>query len=198
MNIWAIGRNYRAHASELGNPVPESPLIFLKSGDCFELEKSFIELPHWSIEIHHEVELLLRLNEQKKVSHAAIALDLTERHYQGQAKQKGQPWTLAKSFKGSCPSSAFFPVSSWQELENLELKLWVNDELRQHGHTRDMIFPIPHIIAFIDQHFPLQHQDLILTGTPEGVGPLQAGDIVRAAIPGKVEAQWQVRKAPNK
>lgn len=191
MNIWGVGRNYIAHAAELNNPIPETPLIFLKSGNCLEVAQTQITLPSWSIDVHHEVELIVKIDAQKKVSHLSVALDLTERHFQALAKQKGLPWTLAKSFKGSTPMASWVEYKS-QNLESLELKLWVNDELRQSSSTSQMIFKIPQLINFIDLHFPLAAGDVILTGTPEGVGPLKPGDIVIAEIPGVAKQTWNV------
>ena len=205
-NIWAVGRNYQDHIREM-NPNPkagstpsENPIIFLKAGSSASVNSNRILLPWWTTEVHHEVELALKLNPQLRVMEGAIALDLTERSLQKSAKEQGLPWTVAKSFDGACPVSAFFPFTKFQEAQDLEIKLWVNGELRQHGHTRQMIFKCEEILSYLLERFPLCPGDLILTGTPSGVGPLQDGDQVRAEIPGHLVHQWTVarEKQPEK
>lgn len=191
-NIWAIGRNYAEHAKELGNAVPTEPLIFLKAGSTAVLNSSEFSLPTWTQEVHHEVELALQFDDQFRIRKGAVALDLTERRLQNQLKAKGAPWTLAKSFTHSCPLSDFFEVKSLEELKNLELSLTVNGELRQKGHTSQMIFSLEQQVEFVLKHFPVCPGDLLLTGTPSGVGPLQRGDLLVAEIAGKVRHSWKV------
>lgn len=192
-NIWAVGRNYAEHAKELGNAVPTEPMIFLKAGSTATLSADEIHLPPWLSEVHHEVELALRFNGKLEIDHACLALDLTDRAKQNQLKSQGHPWTLAKSFKESCPLSGFFPVQSLEELKNLSLSLKVNGELRQHGSTSQMIFPLESLIHFVLKHFPVVPGDLLLTGTPSGVGPIKAGDVLDAEIEGKVRHRWVTR-----
>lgn len=193
-NIWAVGRNYAEHAKELGNEVPTTPLFFLKAGSTASLSADKIILPSWSEDIHHEVELALQFNDQLEVSTACLALDLTERKKQNELKAKGQPWTLAKSFSGSCPLSDFFPVEDLAELQDLALVLTVNSEVRQKSRTSQMLFTLPQLIDFARQHFPVCPGDLLLTGTPPGVGPIKAGDVLKAEITGKISHQWVVQK----
>jgi len=190
-NVWAIGRNYAEHAKELGNAIPTEPLIFLKAGSSV-VQKPEITLPEWSQEVHHEVELALRFDDQFKITQAAVALDLTERHFQNLLKAKGSPWTLAKSFTGSCPLSSFFPVHSLAELKALDISLKVNSELRQQGNTRQMIFSLEEQIGYVRKHFPVCPGDLLLTGTPSGVGPLRRGDFLEAEIHGKIKQIWKM------
>jgi len=191
-NIWAVGRNYADHAKELGNAVPTEPLIFLKAGSTSTLAASEIHLPSWAVEIHHEVELALQFDEKLEIHQACIALDLTERQKQAQLKAQGSPWTLAKSFTGSCPLSRFFPVQNLQELKSLEIQLSVNGQLRQNGNTQQMIFSLEILLDYVRKHFPVVPGDLLLTGTPAGVGPLKAGDLVEAKLQGKMEQRWSV------
>ena len=201
MNIWAIGRNYANHAKELGNDIPKTPLIFLKAGSTLSHSQKIL-LPAWSTDVHHEIELILQLGENSKITKVGLALDLTERTAQAEAKKMGLPWTMAKSFKNSTPISAMVDFESSETnlktLQNLELKLWVNDQLRQNGHTSQMIFKIPELIQYVQNIFPVEAGDLLLTGTPEGVGPLQHGDQVRAEISGLssgvISANWIVEK----
>ncbi len=191
-NIWAVGRNYSDHAKELGNEVPTTPLIFLKAGSSATLNSTEITLPAWTEEVHHEVELILKFSSHLHIIEAGVALDLTERKKQNEAKAKGMPWTLAKSFDGACPVSSFFSVKKLEELEKLQLKLWVNDELRQHGQISQMIFKIPDLVEYVLEHFPVCAGDLLLTGTPAGVAALQRGDVVKAEITDQISHTWKV------
>lgn len=194
-NIWAVGRNYAEHAKELGNEVPTTPLIFLKAGSSATVNSTEIWLPHWTEEVHHEVELALKLSSNLRVLEGAVALDLTERKIQNAAKQKGQPWTLAKSFHDACAVSAFFTLKNLNEIADVRIRLWVNDELRQEGRTSDMIFQPQVLLDYIQEHFPCCPGDLILTGTPQGVGPLLPGDRVKAEIEGHITHIWTVKKS---
>ncbi|QDK37128.1 fumarylacetoacetate hydrolase family protein [Bdellovibrio sp. NC01] len=192
-NIWAVGRNYADHAKELGNEVPTSPLVFLKAGSCATLAAKEIHLPEWGKDIHHEMELALQFDENLQIDEACIALDLTERTKQAELKAKGSPWTLAKSFKEACPLSSFFPVADLEDLKNLELIFKVNGQVKQQGNTNQMIFTLEKLIDFVRQHFPVMPGDLLLTGTPAGVGPLKSGDTVEAEIVGKITHKWSVK-----
>lgn len=191
-NIWAIGRNYSEHAKELGNSVPTSPMVFLKAGSTAVFSGE-IELPAWIQDVHHEVELGLIFDETLQISRACLALDLTERKRQNEARDNGTPWTLAKSFTASCPLSAPFDFASLEELQNLDLELKINGEVRQVGNTQQMIFHIPTLVDYVRNHFPVCPGDLLLTGTPSGVGPIHRGDFVEAQISGKVSHRWIVK-----
>lgn len=191
-NIWAVGRNYSDHAKELGNEVPTTPLIFLKAGSSATLNSTEITLPAWTEEVHHEVELILKFSSHLHIIEAGVALDLTERKKQTEAKAKGMPWTLAKSFDGACPVSSFFSVKKLEDLEKLQLRLWVNDELRQQGQISQMIFKIPDLVEYVLEHFPVCAGDLLLTGTPAGVAALQRGDVVKAEITDQISHTWKV------
>lgn len=191
-NIWAIGRNYAEHAKELGNEVPTEPLIFLKAGSTAVMNSDTFSMPPWTMDVHHEVELALRFDENLKIHQAAVALDLTERTLQAKLKAKGSPWTLAKSFTNSCPLSDFFTVHSLDELKALEITLTVNGELRQKGHTSQMIFSLEKQIEYVLSHFPVCPGDVLLTGTPSGVAALKRGDELVAEIHGKIQKRWRV------
>jgi acylpyruvate hydrolase len=196
-NIWAVGRNYVEHAKEMSAPVPTEPLIFLKAGSCASINSNEIEIPYWATEVHHEVELALKLGPQLNVIEGAIALDLTERKLQNLAKQKGEPWTLSKSFQGACAVSAFFTARDVGDWQNLQIRLWVNDELKQAASTAQMIFSCKQLLDNVMEYFPVCAGDLILTGTPAGVGPLKDGDRVRAEVSGLITHNWKVRTAPK-
>ncbi|MGZ3770861.1 MAG: fumarylacetoacetate hydrolase family protein [Bdellovibrio sp.] len=192
-NIWAVGRNYSEHAKELGNEIPTEPMIFLKAGSCATLAAKEIHLPEWTNDVHHEAELALRFDENLQINEACLALDLTERAKQNQLKAKGHPWTLAKSFKESCPISNFFPVNDLDELKNLPIVLKVNGVTRQNGNTSQMIFSLEQLITYVKKHFPVVPGDLLLTGTPSGVGPIKKGDTVEAMLAEKVCHTWTVK-----
>lgn len=191
-NIWAVGRNYQDHVAEMKSELTTDPLVFLKAGSCATVNSNEIILPYWVEEIHHEVELALKLSPHLTVIEGAVAIDLTERKRQTEAKKKGEPWTLSKSFDGACPVSAFFSIRKLEDVADLRLRLWVNDELRQDGRTSQMIFNCSRLIEYIKVHFPICQGDLILTGTPAGVGPLRHGDTVKAEIEGQITQLWKV------
>lgn len=191
-NIWAVGRNYRDHAAEMNAPIPTEPLIFLKAGSCATIHSTEIILPHWVEEVHHEVELALKLSPHLHVIEGAVALDLTERKLQAEAKKRGEPWTLSKSFDGACPVSAFFMIRKLADVADLRIRLWVNNDLRQDSRTSQMIFNCEKLVDHIKMYFPISSGDLILTGTPSGVGPIRDGDEIKAEIEGEITQIWKV------
>ena len=128
-NIWAIGRNYADHAKELGNAVPAKPLMFLKAGSSATVNSTEILLPYWVTDVHHEVELALKFSSHMQILEGAVALDLTERNLQNEAKKAGHPWTLAKSFHNACAVSAFFQIKKLDECRDLRLRLLIVGEL---------------------------------------------------------------------
>lgn len=188
-NIWCVARNYPEHARELGNPIPSEPLFFLKAGSCLVLPGEPIRLPAFSSQVEYELEIAFQFNSRLEVERACLALDLTARDLQKQAKTAGQPWTLAKSFKGACPIGPFFFASL--DLDAI-FELHVNGQLRQRGHTRQMLFSPPQLAAFLKAHFPVSPGDLLLTGTPAGVSKASAGDRLEASIPNLYQASWTV------
>ncbi len=184
-NIWAVGRNYADHALEMNAPVPDkkiqTPMFFLKAGSTLSTS-SKIKLPAWSAEIHHEIELAYLIDENLNFSHLTLALDLTARDAQNSAKQKGQPWTLAKSFIDSCPIGNWISLSEITDQKNLEFNLLINDQTAQIGSFKDMIFNPLELLEFVKNHFPILPHDIILTGTPSGVGQLTSGDSLKAHL----------------
>ena len=190
--VVCLGRNYSEHIAELGNTVPERPVIFIKPATSIIGAGEQIVIPDYSRDCHHEVELALLIGKwgkniaaEEALNHIAgygVAIDLTLRDVQADLKKKGLPWEVAKGFDSACPLSDFVAASQMADPHQLELKLWVNDELRQQGHTAQMIHRIPAIIQEISRIFTLEEGDVILTGTPSGVGPVVSGDRVRAAI----------------
>jgi 2-keto-4-pentenoate hydratase/2-oxohepta-3-ene-1,7-dioic acid hydratase in catechol pathway len=191
-SIFCIGRNYSEHAKELHNEVPDQPMVFLKPVSAIIGDGEAIVLPAQSREVHHEVELVVAIGKGGRnipvasaLQHVAgygIGIDVTARDLQQAAKQKSHPWSVAKGFDTFAPISSFIPADAVEHPQNLELKLLVNGELRQHGNTRDMIFPVAELIAYLSTIFTLSAGDLIFTGTPAGVSPINKGDSITATL----------------
>lgn len=180
-NIWAVGRNYADHAAEMKAEVPKSPFFFLKAGSTNE-SSSKITLPKWSKDVHYELEIAYRLDENLSFSYVTLALDLTARDMQAEAKSKGLPWTLAKSFKGSCPIGSWIDLNEISAKESLEIELKKNGKIVQSGNINQMIFKPETLLSFLKEHFPIEPSDVVLTGTPAGVGPLTSGDALVATL----------------
>lgn len=188
--IVCVGRNYAAHARELGNPMPERPLLFLKPPSAVIADGETIVLPAASQQVEHEGEVGVvvgtRLRQaDERTARAAIAgiacvNDVTARDLQ---KADGQ-WTRGKGFDTFCPVGSVVSIGPDVDLQALEVVCRVNGEVRQHGHVSDMAFPIPFLLSYISAIMTLEPGDLVATGTPEGVGPLRAGDVVEVEIPG--------------
>ncbi|MEA9355016.1 fumarylacetoacetate hydrolase family protein [Bacteriovorax sp. PP10] len=192
-NIFCIGRNYVEHAKELNNPVPASPVVFTKptSSICYDGENLII--PAQSQRVDHEVEIVVVIGKTGKnipessavdyISHIGIGLDFTARDLQDKAKEKSLPWSIAKGFDTFAAISSFVPFKGDAEtLKNLTFQLEVNGEIRQKGDAKNMIFPIPTIVSYLSSIFTLTEGDLIFTGTPEGVGIVKAGEILKATL----------------
>ena len=192
--ILCIGRNYAEHIRELGNETPDVPVIFMKPASSVIGDGGTIVIPPYSADCHHEAELALLIGKEGKdiskeraLEHIAgygVAIDLTLRDVQAEQKKKGLPWEIAKGFDTACPLSDFVPVSPVVDPHNLRLTLSVNGEKRQDGCSSDMINRVPQIIAHISAIFTLEPGDVILTGTPAGVGQVVAGDVMEAEIEG--------------
>lgn len=181
-----VGRNYAAHAAELGNIVPETPLLFIKPDTAFSPLPGTIAIPTDAGSVHFEGELALLIGRPltqanrddavEAVAGIALALDLTLRDLQSDLKRLQYPWEKAKAFDGSCPVSPFLPLGPGDLLTPWGFQVTINGETRQRGDSRQMIWPMAELVAEISHHFTLRPGDLILTGTPEGVGPLYPGD----------------------
>lgn len=190
-NIYCIGRNYRLHALELGNEVPESPMVFTKPSHAIvPMDGRAVGLPADRGEIHFELEIVLRAGKRWEpgmeaddcIDAMALGLDLTLRDVQSKLKAKGHPWLDAKGFKGSAPLGGWLDYNGWEGLQATDFTFLKNGIETQRGNTRDMLFPIPRLVEHIGERFGLGAGDLIFTGTPAGVGALQEGD--------KLEAYW--------
>lgn len=190
--IICVGRNYAEHARELGNPVPTEPLIFMKPATAAcEMEEP-LKLPTDLGKVHYETELALLVG--RPLRHAkpdevwpgivgvGLALDLTLRDLQAQLKEKGHPWEVAKGFDGACPLSHFLKSSVWPEGRRWRFSLTVDGELRQQGDTGDMLTHVPELVAYMSRFFTLNPGDVILTGTPAGVGSLSPGQALELTL----------------
>lgn len=190
--IVCLARNYAEHARELGNETPAAPVLFMKPASSVIGDGEAVRIPSYSQECHYEVELAVLIGTQAQnvtantaLEHVAgygVAIDMTLRDVQSSLKAKGLPWEIAKGFDTSCPLSDFVPASAVADPHALNLKLAVNGEVRQDGTSSDMINRIPQIIAHISGIFTLDPGDVILTGTPAGVGQVRAGDVMTAEI----------------
>ena len=190
--IVCIGRNYAEHIKELGNQTPDKPVIFIKPASSLVSSGGTVVIPGYSDDCHHEIELAVLIGKTAKdvtaeaaldyVSGYAVALDLTLRDVQGVQKTKGLPWEIAKAFDTSCPLSDFVPASQVDDPQELQLKLTVSGEIRQNGNTRDMMRSIAELIAATSAYFTLEEGDVLLTGTPSGVGRIVSGDRLEASI----------------
>lgn len=192
MKIICVGRNYAEHIRELSNEQPDDPVIFLKPETAVPLKNEPFFYPDFSTDIHHEVEVLVKINRvgkniDEKFAHKyydeiGVGIDFTARDVQSKLKAKGLPWELAKAFNGSAPISPFIPKTDFSDLNNINFRLDVNGETRQQGNTSLMLFKIDYLIAFVSRYFLLQKGDVLFTGTPKGVGPVQVGDTLTAYL----------------
>ena len=191
MKILCVGRNYSEHAKELGNAVPENPVIFSKPDTALLKNGEPFYLPSFSNDVHHEIELVIKINKVgKKIqekfarnyfSEIGLGIDFTARDKQNELKAKGLPWELAKAFDGSAPIGNFINIENI-DLKNIDFSLQKNGQLVQQGNTSQMIFSFEQIVSFVSQYFTLKVGDLIYTGTPAGVGQVNIGDQLEGFI----------------
>ena len=187
MKIICIGRNYADHAQELGNEVPSSPVIFLKPQSAILSHKHPFYIPEWTREVHHELELVVKIDRLGKsiseahasryYSEVSVGLDFTARDIQAELKSKGHPWERAKAFDGSAVVGNFVTLESLgKEIQDLRFELRNHEEVLQRGHSADMLFQVNRLVAEVSKFMTLKVGDLIFTGTPSGVGPVKSGD----------------------
>jgi acylpyruvate hydrolase len=204
MRIFAIGRNYAEHIKELSNERPDEPVIFTKPDTALLRNNEPFYYPDFSKDIHHEVELVLRISKEGKNIQEKFApkyydaigagIDFTARDLQQKAKEKGLPWDIAKGFNGSAPvSDKFIQVSDFKELRDINFSLTINGELRQQGNTSLMLFNFDYIISYLSRFFTLRTGDFIFTGTPKGVGPVRIGDTLAAFIENEKLLEFDVK-----
>lgn len=203
MKILAIGRNYADHIAELKNEIPDEPVIFFKPDTAILRNNEPFYYPDYSNDIHHEVELILRIsregkNIEKQFAHKyydgiGLGIDFTARDIQAKAKAKGLPWTLAKGFNGSAPVSEFMPISQFPDLKDINFRLDVNGETRQLGNSKLMMNSFDDIIAYISRFITLKTGDIIFTGTPEGVSAVQVGDRLEGYVEDKKLLDFEIK-----
>ncbi|KAF1061551.1 MAG: putative protein YcgM [Pseudomonas citronellolis] len=201
--VFCVGRNYADHAREMGhNPDREPPFFFSKPADAVVAAEGHVAYPPLTEDLHHEIELVVAIGEggrdipaESALAHVwgyGVGLDLTRRDLQAQAKKMGRPWDWAKGFDASGPCSALQPVAKVGHPAEGRIWLEVNGELRQQGDLAEQIWNVSEVIAYLSTSVVLQPGDLIFTGTPAGVGPLQRGDRVHAGIDGLGEIELTV------
>ncbi|MCE9870064.1 fumarylacetoacetate hydrolase family protein [Hafnia alvei] len=192
--VVCVGSNYGDHIKEMGGMQAPEPVLFIKPETALCDIRQPVAIPKDFGSVHHEIELailigtpLKQANEDRvarAIAGYGVALDLTLRDIQAECKKAGRPWEKAKAFDGSCPISGFISESEFGDPQNAELSLSINGAIRQQGNTRDMITPILPLISYMSRYFTLRAGDIILTGTPQGVGPLVSGDMLTLSING--------------
>ncbi len=193
MKIICIGRNYVNHISELGNERPEEPVIFLKPDTALLKEGDFY-LPEFSNDVHHEIEVVVKINKvgkyidpkfaHKYYNEISVGIDFTARDIQQKLKEKGLPWEKAKAFDNSAVIGNFVPVADL-DVDNLELELLKNGVSQQKGNTNQMLWKINELVAYVSQYFTLKTGDLIYTGTPSGVSRVEPNDVLEGFLQGQ-------------
>ena len=186
-----VGRNYARHAREMNAEPPAEPILFLKPASALVGHGGKVVLPKASEEVHHELELVVAIGRGGKyipvgealdyVDGYALGLDMTARDLQTRAKQRGEPWSIAKGFDTFAPLGSLVSARELGDPQKVSLRLEVNGEVRQDGFTGDMLFSVRELIAYISTVFTLMPGDLLFTGTPEGVGPVRDGDVLEAS-----------------
>ena len=201
--VYCVGRNYAAHAIEMGHdPDREPPFFFQKAPDNLVTAGGDFPYPARSEDVHHEIELVVALHQGGRdipieraldcVWGYAVALDMTRRDLQGEAKKMGRPWEVGKAFEASAPCSDLVPASEIGHPDSGAVWLEVNGERRQEGDLNQLIWKVPEIISYLSGLFELAAGDLILTGTPSGVGPVKRGDLLHGHVEGVGELHTKV------
>jgi len=200
--VYCIGRNYAAHAIEMGHdPDREHPFFFQKNPNNLDGSGVF-PYPKHSSDVHHEVEMAVMLKSggesiaiESALNHVygyALSLDMTRRDLQGQQKKMGRPWEIGKAFEHSAPVGPIHPAEQIGHPDKGLIELKVNDEIKQTGDLNQMIWKVPEMITYLSEYFTLSAGDVILTGTPSGVGPVQRGDVMQISIDGLGNLQVNV------
>ena len=203
MKIMCMARNYMAHARELNNPLPAIPIFFMKHENSIVRNNKPFYYPEFSDNIHHEVELVLKIskvgkNINRKFAHqyfdeVGLGIDFTARDLQETARKNGLPWEVSKAFDNSAPLSKFIPASQFDDINDLKFHLNINGKTVQEASTSLMIFPVADQIAYISQYITFKTGDLLFTGTPAGVGPVRKGDRLEAYLEGRKMLDFYVK-----
>ena len=203
MKIICIGRNYADHISELNNERPDDPVIFMKPDTAILPKKTPFVIPEFSKDVHHEVEVLVKICKvgkyispkfaHKYYDEIGLGIDFTARDLQSMLKEKGLPWEKAKAFDHSAIIGDFLPKNNYTSLENLNFELRKNSEIVQKGSTSMMLWNIDEIVSYVSQFFTLKKGDIIFTGTPKGVAAVNENDILEGFLEGKQMFKIQVK-----
>ena len=202
-----VGRNYAAHARELNNPIPTEPVLFIKPNTSVLNLSAQLAVPEHFGACHFEAEICILMGHsikagcdqaqaQAAIAGVGLALDLTLRDLQQQLKDNGLPWEKAKAFDGACPVSDFVSLDRIDDLQQLRIQLYQNNQLQQDGNSADMLTPVLPLLVYISQFFTLMPGDLVLTGTPAGVGPLAVGDRLELVLSDHIRCQTHVCAQP--
>ena len=203
MKIICIGRNYVNHIEELQNERPSEPVVFMKPDSAVLLKQHPFVIPEFSNDIHHEIELIVKINKvgkyidtkfaHKYYDEISVGIDFTARDLQNQLKAKGLPWEKAKAFDGSAVIGEFLPKSQFNSLENITFELTNNNKTVQKSNTSNMLWKIDELISFISQYFTLKIGDIIFTGTPEGVAAVKPDDVLEGFLEGNKLFRIQIK-----
>lgn len=202
MKIICIGRNYVDHAKELNNPVPKSPLVFMKPPSALLTDNKAFYHPDFSADIHYELEVVLRIKKNGKAiqppfassyyDQIGLGIDFTARDLQDQCKEKGHPWEIAKAFDHSAVISPFVDLDNYDR-SAIKFQLYKNGVVVQDGNTADLIFDFDFLISYVSKYFTLQQGDYIFTGTPAGVGPITIGDTLEGYLEGQKILECKIK-----
>jgi len=203
MKIICIGRNYAKHAKELGNPIPEDLVFFLKPETALLPKRNPFFYPDFSKDVHYEVEIVIRICQAgkhiaKRFAHkyfdqVGIGVDFTARDLQNMLKEKGLPWEKAKAFDSSAPLSAFKAIDNYKDIHKLNFRLDINGQTVQRGNTNQMIYTFEDIVAEVSKYMTLKKGDFIFTGTPAGVGQVKINDHLQAYIEDELMLDFNVK-----
>jgi acylpyruvate hydrolase len=203
MKIFGIGHNYKKHIAELGSALPENPVVFTKQDTSLLKKNADFYLPKFSNNIHHEIELVIKIDKVGKnidpkyahlyYSEIGLGVDFTARDLQNELKDKGLPWDLAKGFDNSAPISLFFPISDFGDVQNIDFRLDVDGKTKQIGNSSDMIFTINEIICYLSKYFTLKKGDLIYSGTPHGVSKVSIGEHLTGYLGNKKVLDFKIK-----
>ena len=203
MKIICIGRNYSEHAKELNNEVPSEPVIFMKPKNALLLPEKPLYYPEFTDDLQYECEVIIKISKngkyiqerfaRKYYNEISVGLDFTARDLQEKQKKKGLPWEIAKAFDGSAAAGRFIPIPDDMDLNNLGFQLKINDTVVQDGNTKNMLFNINQIIEYTSRYFTINIGDIIYTGTPAGVGPLNVYDKLEGYLQGEKLLEVEIR-----
>ena len=203
MKIICIGRNYANHIEELKNERPSEPVVFMKPDSAILLKQHPFVIPEFSEDIHHEIELIVKISKvgkyiEPKFAHKyydeiSVGIDFTARYLQAKLKAKGLPWEKAKAFDGSAVIGDFLPKSQFVSLENVNFELKNNNTTVQKGNSSMMMWNIDELVSYVSQFFTLKIGDIIFTGTPEGVAAVKPNDVLEGFLEGKKLFRIQIK-----